>query len=288
MKDLSLSKKYAILALDGQDSLHSSMAKSAAVRGIAAAKVLEEAMDEKDEAIQSAKELKKKEGKQIESKMADELEAEGLLSEGPDILGCDINYYTSGVELEAYKSEENTYLEIKENLRREILGDGDVSIDCATLLWLLRESGCIHDLFSISEQNRVEERMTGIASTDERYRKLWEAQFHNSLESFAGHFLRAKNNLFKNPYLEGVNLIFPFVERRKAIFIDAVVFRTTVEERRAAVIEFLTKMGHEVEEVKLGSETRLKIENAYYRIFPMTKRYGGIPVQGVYLVPAYY
>ena len=41
MKDLVLSQQYAIIALDGQESLHPSMSKNAAVRGIAAAKVLE-------------------------------------------------------------------------------------------------------------------------------------------------------------------------------------------------------------------------------------------------------
>ena len=300
MKDLVLSQQYAIIALDGQESLHPSMSKSAAVRGIAAAKVLERVIgtDEEcgisdfvsglNEAVEVANNLKKKEAKQIEKETASLLEADGVMEEIPDILGCDMDYYTAGVELKAYRSDDDIYLRIREGLRAEILEDGAVTTECAVLLWLLRESGCIHDLFSVSEQDRVQARMTEAASENEIFRALWQAEFHGAVESFAGHFLRAKHDLFKNPYLEGVNLIFPYLERRKSIFIDFVVFGTNVKERRIAVMEHLTKMGHYVEEVKSGSETLLKVDHAYYRIFPATKRAYKVPIQGANLVPVYW
>ncbi len=300
MKDLVLSQQYAVIALDGQESLHPSIAKSAAVRGIAAAKILEEVIGTDKEcetpafvsgvnkAVEAAKSLKKKEKKQLENEMASMLEADGMMEEVPDILGCDMDYYTAGVELKAYRSEEQTYLRVREGIRAEILEDGPVTAECAVLLWLFRESGCIHDLFSVSEQEKVQARMTEAASENENFRVLWQAEFHSSVESFAGRFLRAKHNLFKNPYLEGVNLIFPYLERRKSIFIDFVIFGTNVKERRIAVMEHLTKMGHYVEEVKSGSETLLKVDNAYYRIFPMTKRVYKVPIQGANLVPVYW
>lgn len=300
MKDLTLSQQYAVIALDGQESLHPSVSKSAVIRGIAAAKVLEAVTgtDEEceisdfvsrlNEAVDLAKNLKKREQKQIEDEMAAMLEADGVLEELPDILGCDMDYYTAGVELKAYRSEEHTYLSIREGLRAEVLEDGDITTECAVLLWLVRESGCIHDLFSVSEQDRVQERMTEAASGDEICRALWQAEFHSAVESFAGRFLRTKHNLFRNPYLEGVNLVFPYLERRKAVFIDCVIFGTNVTERRIAVLEHLTKMGHYVEEVKTGSETLIKVDNAYYRIFPTTKRAYKVPIQGVNLVPVYW
>ena len=49
MKELSLSQQYAVIALDGQESLHPSVSKSAVIRGIAAAKVLEEVVDTDEE-----------------------------------------------------------------------------------------------------------------------------------------------------------------------------------------------------------------------------------------------
>ena len=298
MKELVLSQQYAVIALDGLESLHPSMAKSAVIRAIAAAKVMEEVMHTEaesdpavfipklNEAVEGVKDLRKKDEKQIEE-MAALLEADGLMEQIPDILGCDMDYYTSGVELKAYRSDEDTYIRIREGLRAEILEEGVISTECAVLLWLLRESGCIHDLFSVSEQDQVQRRMTDAAAENEIFRAMWQTEFHSAVESFAGRFLRAKHNLFKNPYLEGVNLIFPYLERRKAIFIDFVVLGTDVQSRRIAVMEHLSKMGHYVEEVKSGSETLLKIDNAYYRIFPTVKRAYKVPIQGANLVPVY-
>lgn len=299
MKELFLSRQYAVIALDGLESLHPSMAKSAVIRAIAAAKVMEEVMHTEaesdpavfipklNEAVEGVKDLRKKDEKQIEEEMAALLEADGLMEQIPDILGCDMDYYTSGVELKAYRSDEDTYIRIREGLRAEILEEGVISTECAVLLWLLRESGCIHDLFSVSEQDQVQRRMTDAAAENEIFRAMWQTEFHSAVESFAGRFLRAKHNLFKNPYLEGVNLIFPYLERRKAIFIDFVVLGTDVQSRRIAVMEHLSKMGHYVEEVKSGSETLLKIDNAYYRIFPTVKRAYKVPIQGANLVPVY-
>ena len=299
MKELVLSQQYAVIALDGLESLHPSVAKSAVIRAIAAAKVMEEVMHTEaesdpavfilklNEAVEGVKDLRKKDEKQIEEEMAGLLEADGLMEQIPDILGCDMDYYTSGVELKAYRSDEDTYIRIREGLRAEILEEGVISTECAVLLWLLRESGCIHDLFSVSEQDQVQRRMTDAAAENEIFRAMWQTEFHSAVESFAGRFLRAKHNLFKNPYLEGVNLIFPYLERRKAIFIDFVVFGTDVRSRRIAIMEHLSKMGHYVEEVKSGSETLLKIDNAYYRIFPTVKRAYKVPIQGANLVPVY-
>lgn len=299
MKELTLSQQYAVIALNGLESLHPSIAKEAVLRGIAAAKVMEgmlqteDCEEEKfismlDEAVERAKSLKKNESKKIETQMAEELEKDGWMEQVPDLLGCDMDYYTAGVELKAYRSEESIYLRLREGLRAEILDEGEISLECALLLWLHRESGCIHDLFSVTEQNEVQERMLDLSVKSVKYRALWQAEFHSTLENFVGKFLKAKKKLFKNPYLEGVNLIFPFLERRKAIFIDFVVFGTNVTERRTAIMEHLCKMGHYVEEVKVGSETLLKIDNSYYRVFPFTKRAYKVPIQGANIVPVYW
>ena len=238
--------------------------------------------------MQIAKTLKKKEASRIEQEVVNALKAEELLKEVPDLLGCDMDYDTSGIELKAYLSDEISYVRIKEGLRAEILEDGPISLEYAVLLWLLRESGCIHDLFSISEQSRVEERMTEGAAQDEQYRTLWEAEFHSIFEGVMNRFVKTKSKLFKNPYLEGVNLAFPYLDRRKSVFIDMVIWGTNVADRRAVAVEYLSKKGFTVEEIRIGSETLLKIGNIYYRIFPMTKTAYKVPIQGVNLVPAYW
>ena len=57
-------------------------------------------------AVQIAKTLKKKEASQIEQEVVNALKAEELLKEVPDLLGCDMDYDTSGIELKAYLSDE--------------------------------------------------------------------------------------------------------------------------------------------------------------------------------------
>ncbi|HIW21338.1 MAG TPA: hypothetical protein H9887_04890 [Candidatus Dorea intestinavium] len=290
MEELTLSRQYAILALDGQDSLHDSLAKSAVLRAVAAALVLEAGLEKEkvEEAVFTAKGLKKREAKKLENEIVLFLKEEDLLEEVPDILGCDINYYTAGLELKAYRSEKETYVTSKEGLRKELLEEQEPQEKTILLLWLLRESGCLHELFSALEQEKVQEKMLALTLQNELYKLVWEAQFHSSLESLSSNFLKAKSNLFKNPFLQGINLAFPYLERRKAIFIDMVVLNTTVMNRREQTINFLKEMGQQVEEMKKGEMAVLKINNALYQIFPMTKRYSMVPVQGVYLVPIYY
>lgn len=298
MKELTLSNKFALIALNGVTSSHPSTAKDAAVRGIAAAKVMdelfeketiekEEFLEKLDEAVKSAKTLKKQDAKKLEQAYSQSLFQEELLEEVPDILGCDMNYTTAGIELKAYRSEEHAYLRIREELRAEVLEEGELTLESMVLLWLNRESGCIHDLFSVEEQNKVQKRMIEQSAKDPLCKSLWEAEYHHIFEKFVQKFLKAKSNLFKNPYLEGVNVVFPFIERRKAIFIDTIVFGSSVSSRRVATMEYLSNKGHYVEEVKNGTETLLKIDNNYFRIVPGTRRCQ-VPIQGVNIIPVYW
>lgn len=163
MKNYTLSQQYSLISLDGLGSLHPSMEKSAAVRGIAAAKLLEEILLDKEgtdvfdvaefeaelkEGLQRIRKLDKKERNVFEKEMADLLEADGTLDEVPDLLACDMNYDTSGVDIKVYRADNMHYTGIIEGLRGEILEDGPVTMECVCLLWLLRECGCFHEIFS--------------------------------------------------------------------------------------------------------------------------------------------
>lgn len=80
MRELNLSEQYALIALEGQESLHSSVAKSAVLRAVTAAEVLmpvlekegcslSEFAEEAEKAVQAAKNMNKKEERQIEQKV---------------------------------------------------------------------------------------------------------------------------------------------------------------------------------------------------------------------------
>lgn len=318
-KEYTLAQQFAVVALDGLSCTHRSAAKNAAVRGIAAAELLERILpDETGErapaertetakdfpkeleaAMAAVKGMKKKELDTVEKDMANLLLADGGMEVVPDLLGCDMNYYTASITLRSYRSDREIYLSVTESVRGEILEGGPVTVECVCFLWLMRESGCLHDIFSVKEQEQIQERMVALCAQDgiQKSRQkltdadcaamIWRQEFHKAAEQAAKSFLRGKRKLFQNPYLEGVNLRFPFLDRRQAIFVDFVVFGTNVKDRRRIMKEFLAERGHRVEEVKNGAETLLLIDNAYYRVWPKTVSSGRIPIQGANLVPVY-
>ena len=305
-KEYTLSQQFALISLDGLSCNHRSAAKYAALLGIAAAKLLEEILlgredmpavqefqTELEAGIAAIKTRKKKEMDALEKETADLLIADGGIEIVPDLLGCDMNYYTAGISMKSYRSDREVYLSIVESVRAEILEEGPITMECDCHLWLIRESGCIHDICSVKEQEKIQVRMTALCGeeelTDADYiGMIWRQEFHRSGEHMIKSFLKGKRELFKNPYLEGVNLLFPFLDRRQAIFVDFVIFGTTVKDRRWAMMEFLSERGHFVEETKNGSETLLRIDNAYYRVWPKTVRSYKIPIQGASLLPVYW
>lgn len=301
-KEYTLSQQYGIVGLDGMDCVHGSMAKRAALRGLAAAALLEKLLftDETDgerdlvkleaglsAGLEEVRHIKKKTAKMLEKEMANLLQADGVMEIVPDLLGSDLDYETAGIDLKVYRSDNNAWLSVTESIRGEILEEGPVTLECVSLLWLFRENGCMHEIFSVREQQQIQSRMQELSLSDSLYGIIWKQEFHKGLELGAKAFLRGKRKLFQNPYLEGVNLLFPFLDRRQSIFMEQVIVGTSVEQRREAVKTTLLQKGHCVEAIKNGTETLLKIDNMYYRIWPKTITVSRVPVQGVSLMPVY-
>lgn len=296
MKDYTLAQQYALVGLNGLESIHMDMAKSAAIRAIAMAQSLERFLSEDEtgeqlsegleEILSKTRKQKKKESQALEREIVEHLKADGVLEEVPNLLACDMYYYTAGVNLREYRCDPKVYMQIVEHVRKEALEGETLTLNAICLLWLFRESGCMHDIFSVAEQKKIEEHMIQLGAENEVYRLLWQSEFHKSLENMVSNFLQFKKNIFRNPYLEGVNMLYPFLDRKQSIFIDFVVLGTTVENRRMQIMNFLSERGHYVEEIKSGNETLLKVDNAYYRVFPTTV-VCKFPIQGARLLPVY-
>lgn len=298
MKEYLLSEQFALISLDGMDATHDTVAKRVALSGIAMADALQKMISDGKaedvsffgkqiaEEISRVKKLSKKERDRLEKEMVSRLKADEALTEIPNLLGCDMTYYTADITIREYRSKPEEYQGIVEGIRAEILEPGAVSLETVCLLYLCRETGCMHDIFSLEEQEQIQGRMVEMMGNTPIYKLLLETEFHSGIRKMYLGFLRTKTNLFKNPYLEGVNLLFPFLDRKQAIFIDMIIAGTTVEERRKSTIEFLRKNGHVCEEVPMGSESFIKVDNKYYRIFPST-RSCRVPIQGIELLPVY-
>lgn len=298
MKDYTLSQQFAIVGLDGLDSVNPSTAKYAVLRGLAVARFLDvllasgtdqnqaEFLQKLESKVNEVQKLNRKELEKVETEPVRLLKADGVLEEIPSLLGSDMYYVTAGITIRDYRSQDVICRRIKEGLRAEILEEGEVTLDSLLLLWLLRECACIYDFFSLEEQQKVESRMFELGSGNGLYRGILALEFHRSLERLTKNFLELKKEIFKNPTMEGINLVFPFLERRQAVFIDMVVLGTTVTDRRLAALTYLSEKGHYVEEVKYGEETLIRIDNQYYRVFPWY-RMSKLPIQGVNIVPVY-
>lgn len=298
MREYLLKEQIAIIALDAQDSLHRTVVKDVGILAIEAVEVLQELLGadlQEDlqeveaylkEQLHRIKKMGKKERNAVEEEIANILKAEEILTEIPDLMGCDILYYTAEITMRQYKMNEDVYLDVARHIRGSLLEQDDISEEGFCMAWLLRESGCMHEIFSIEEQEEIENKLKELRAENSLYKLIWEEEVHRSGNTFYKKYLNWKEELFRNPYLEGVNLLFPFLDRRQSVFIDMVVFGTTVQDRRQAAMEFLRSYGHTCEEMQIGTETLVKIDNKFYRVFPNVKNYE-LPIQGVSLVPVY-
>ncbi|WP_050698823.1 hypothetical protein [Anaeromassilibacillus senegalensis] len=220
--------------------------------------------------------------KTIERSFTDYLKAHDVLEEIPNLLGCDMNYVTAEVSMREYRSDESLYARLTEGLRAEILEDGAVTDEMLLMLWLLRESSCLFDLFSEEEVHQVASRMNEIYYENALAKQLFVVEIHNSWEFFAKNFLKAKKQTFTTPVGIGVNFSFPFLERSQSIFIDVEAWFEGKENRLHDVTARLEKYGHHYTILREGTVPLIKIDNILYEAVP-TIFQSKVPVQGMRL-----
>ncbi len=278
------------IGLDGQDIKRMTLAKRGVLMAAVVAKEFDRLLTLDD--ADFLKEIKLLNSfdfdnlKEIEKELFELLSSDGVLVKKKSLLSCDLNYYTAGIEISEYSASGDIYNRYIEELRAELLEVGEPSLEAVILFTLIRDSGIIHDIFSQKEQVELSSKIVGLADSNKLFNAVLDVRFKNSLQNAFVSLLKGKKNLFKNPYLEGVTLIFPFLERRVSIFIDTIILGTEVKDRREAVIEFLSKMGFEAYSVRLDGQTLLKIDNSYYSLWPLVRTFR-FPVQGVVLSPYY-
>ncbi len=189
MKNYTIAEQFAVIALNAQDSLHESVAKNVAVVGIAAAKTVQTLLYEEEnrdaavfeqklrEQLDGIKKMKRKERNALEKEFTDILKAEGILKEIPNLLGCDMNYYTANVTMREYKSDSGLYQSLIEKIRACALEQTELPEDIVILLWLFRESGCMHDIFSQEEQERGQIKLIQAAEESLCTKLFWNRSF---------------------------------------------------------------------------------------------------------------
>lgn len=234
--------------------------------------------------LHRASRLSKRKLVRFERSIADSLEERGLLEEIPHLLGCDLYFHSSGVSIKEYRSNLEEYARITEYLRADVLEDGRAAEQSVCLLWLLRESGCMHDLFSRNELDQVTVKMVSLMQSDPLAKVLYPIRIRRGLEAAAKQFLQFKKHAVATQTGSGVNFLFPILERSQAVFIDTEAMLSGPETRLKDVLARLESKGHRVQVLRTGQNPLLKIDNLVYEAIPHAI-YGRVPIHGVRLLP---
>ncbi|OMD70319.1 hypothetical protein BSK48_15500 [Paenibacillus odorifer] len=222
--------------------------------------------------------------KKFETAISDYLQAMNLLEDIPSLIGSDMYFDSAEVEIRAYRSNMEAYTSITENMRAEILEEGPVTDEVICMLWLLRECGCMHDFFSLNELEQVNIKLHDLYQSNLWAKALFPIQIRQGVELGIKRFLALKTKFAKTFIGSSLNLIFPALERSRAVFIETESWFDNSNQRLDAVITRLMSYGHEVKVLERGSIATLKIDNLLYDAIPhfvMMK----VPIQGVRLIP---
>lgn len=220
----------------------------------------------------------------FERSMAASLEERGLLEQIPHLLGCDLYFHSAGVSIQEYRSHVEEYARITEFLRADVLEDGTMTDQSVCMLWLLRESGCMHDLFSRNELDQVTRKMVSLMQSRPLAKTLYPLRIRRGFEIAVKQLLQFKKRAVSTQAGSGVNFLFPILERSQAIFIDTEAMLPGPEARLRDVLTRLESKGHRVKVLSKGQVPNLKIDNLVYEAIPHAV-YGRVPIHGVRLLP---
>lgn len=232
--------------------------------------------------LNRAANLSKKHFKALEIAITDYLKNDNYMEEISSLLGCDMYYKTAGLTLKEYRSNLDEYSKIVEGFKADVLEDGELTDESIILLWLFRESGCMHDVFSNSDLEIIEKKMHNLYIKNKYYKNLYDIHINHGIEMAIKGFLNMKRNAIKTPIGTGINFILPILDRSQSIFIDTEEWFPNSKQRFDEVKKRLEEEGHIYNVVRYGDVPLIKIDNILYEAIPEAIR-GRIPIHGVRL-----
>lgn len=232
--------------------------------------------------LNRAANLSKKHLKALEISITDSLKGDNYMEEIPNLLGCDMYYKTAGLTLKEYRSDLEEHSRIVEGLKADVLEDGELTDESKIMLWLLRESGCMQDVFSKVDLEIIQKKMTNLYIRDKFLKNLYDIHINHGIEMAIKGFLNMKKNAIKTPIGTGINFVLPVLDRSQSIFIDTEEWVPNSKERLDEVKKRLEDEGHIYNVVRYGDVPLIKIDNIIYEAIP--EAIGGrIPIHGVRL-----
>jgi len=232
--------------------------------------------------LKKASKLSGRELKKIEHAITDSLRGVDLIEEVPNLLGCDLEYVTATISMREYRSNKSEFTKQTEGIRSELLEDGCITDESVVMLWLLRESCCLPEIFSANELETVLERFNELYQNNTLAKKLLPITIQNKMEVLVKGFLLKKKRFSKTLTGIGLNFTFPIIERTESVFIETEAYFSSADQRLEDVVKRLRKYQHEVTILRAGVVPLLKIDNVLYEAAPTARVYK-FPVHGVQL-----
>lgn len=233
--------------------------------------------------LEKVTKLSKKKLKKIEQAFRVVMEGAGTLEEIPALVGCDLYYDDAGITVKEYRSESDAYRCVMESFRAEILEDGFMTDEAVWMLWLLKESSSLYDMFSETELQQVAERYNHLAETHSLASQIYRVDIHRTVETGIKGFLKMKQKAMSSDTGVGLNFLFPFLERSQSVFIETESYFSNKEERLKVLQDRLEKHGHHFTIKRKGDIPLIMVDNTLYEAVPHVAQPSRVPIHGIRL-----
>lgn len=150
------------------------------------------------------------------------------------------------------------------------------------MLWLLKESGCMQNVFSKSDLELLQDKVNNLVISNKFNKGLYSTKIHHGLEIAVKGFLNMKKNVIKTPTGMGINFVIPILDRSQSVFIDTERWFSNGAERLEDLKNRLDENGHIYDIIRGGNVPLIKIDNIIYEAIPEAVQ-GRVAIHGVRL-----
>lgn len=220
---------------------------------------------------------------EIAKKVKIQIMEEGLLEEMPSLLECDYNYVSAGINIKQYRADCSFYIRAVDSVKAEALEEGNISDETISIVWLLKQSMDLPQIFSEIEREEVDKKMLNFRKENEFARFVLNVSIGKSALSMMKKVLETKQKLGETPFGIGIVSKMPVLERKESIFIATEKMFSNQVKRVIDVKDLLEEKGHICEVEKVDGVSLMKIDNILYELVPDAIRVRYFNIHGVRL-----
>ncbi|WP_222864760.1 hypothetical protein, partial [Serratia marcescens] len=147
-----------------------------------------------------------------------------------------------------------------EYVKAELLDGGAVSDEVISLIWLIKQSGDLLNIFSSEEVGKIQEVITKLYVENSFVNSLFSTNIKGDISRGWKAFLFHKNGLAKTQLGNGFISKIPALEKSESIFIQTEKMFANSKERIADVKKILESNGHICQVRSTGEISLMEID----------------------------